>query len=64
MKVKNFPGNKNKRRISAASRLATVEDHSIEKVSLVNSIMPQEVAERIRTKKNRADRNKEKSKHE
>lgn len=60
MKIKNFPGRKNKRRISALARLQS-KDISLnekEKEVLIKKIIPQSSAEAIRTKKTRASKEK------
>jgi hypothetical protein len=66
MKVKNFPGRKNTRRIAALDRLPADRPHSIaafstdkERAALTRVIVPEGTARRI-TKKSRIDRAKEK----
>ena len=70
MKPHNFPGNKNRRRLNAFSRLPRtlvnldeVPDHmkkraasvKVEAASLANSILTSSTARSTRTKKNRAN---------
>ena len=60
MKVKNFPGYKNKRRSSALARLPNKDTISNrkEKQALLERIMSQSQAEALRTKKTRPSKEK------
>ena len=60
MRVKNFPGRKNKKRISALARLPDKDTfaNKEERKTLLERIMSQSKAETIKTKKTRVRKEK------